>query len=190
VQRCGQGRKANPHPNSHCFLHYVCIALPCLQSLPADLAFTAAFDASQAQVLWVPEEPPAQEVQVARPQRRPTSPHPPLPLLPLAAAGTAAAAAAAVKRKLPAHSLDTAAAAPQRQQDTVMQPNPIAQLERVSAFSGHHPGNLLWAPASGETPHEIVFAAGSLCCQHAASGRPAAPPAGAHQGGVCAGAEC
>lgn len=45
-----------------------------------------------------------------------------------------------------------------------MQPTPVAQLERVNAFSGQHPGNLLWAPASGDraAPHEIVFAAGSL----------------------------
>ena len=53
-----------------------------------------------------------------------------------------------------------------------MQPNPVARLERVSAFSGRHPGNLLWAPASGATPHEIVFAAGSLIVgMHPVDGR-------------------
>jgi WD40 repeat protein len=53
-----------------------------------------------------------------------------------------------------------------------MQPTPIARLERVSAFSVQHPGNLLWAPAIGATPHEIVFAAGSLIVgMHPVDGR-------------------
>lgn len=121
------------------------------RSLPPDLAFSAAYDVAQARVLWLPGQPPA-AAQVATPRPRPTSPRPAVPRR----------AAAAPTRDQEAPQPAKGSAAAQVEQQLVIQPAPIAQLERVAAFSGRRPGLLLWTPGSSRGSPEIVFAAGSL----------------------------
>lgn len=134
-----------------------------MQSLPEDLRFTAAFDAStQAEVVWVPEEPREEDVRVAAPRRRPTSPHPPLP------------APAARQPKEPAARPAAGGTCPAQLPPELL-PSPAAEPLWVSAFCGRRPGLLHWVPAcatgSGSggdgkaaagAEDEVVFAGGAL----------------------------
>ena len=125
--------------------------------LPEDLRFTAAFGTSQARVLWLPEEPASEDAMLAPRPRRPTSPRPTVPQL-----------CAPQRRPLQPQKKNEAVveAACQHMQ---LQPNPVAEPRRVSAFSGAHPGLLHWVLGSddgsssgGGAGEEIVFAAGPL----------------------------
>lgn len=126
------------------------------QTLPADLCFTAAYDAAKASVLWMPEEPVADEVLAAPPPRRPTSSRAALPVATTQREPHAAPAAA------PPVAISTP------QQVMELCPSPAAKPQWVGAFSGGHPGLLHWVPASSGAgsneaqQQEIAFAAGSL----------------------------
>lgn len=123
-------------------------------TLPQDLAFSAAFDSTQARTLWVPAPPATGSAHVAAPQpTRPPSPGP----------GVASGPPRPHRRsRRPRQPAEEAATEPQEQQ-LALQPSPIAQLERVAAFSGRYPGLLHWVPScSHDGSQEVVWAAGSL----------------------------
>ncbi len=123
-------------------------------TLPQDLAFSAAFDSTQARTLWVPAPPATGSAHVAAPQpTRPPSPGP----------GVASGPPRPHRRsRRPRQPAEEAATEPQEQQ-LALQPSPIAQLERVAAFSGRYPGLLHWVPScSRDGSQEVVWAAGSL----------------------------
>ena len=135
-------------------------------SLPPDLAFSAAFDVSQAHVLWLPAEPHG-GVYVAAPRPRPASPHAALPQRPPSP---------------PRRPRRPAAPAEEAPPSLALQPEPIAQLHRVVTFSGARPRLLLWAPAGcaadgSAHPEELAFAAGSLVvAMQPIAGEPGQPP--------------
>ncbi|KAL4458496.1 hypothetical protein ABPG75_013361 [Micractinium tetrahymenae] len=125
-------------------------------TLPPNLAFSAAFDIAHARVLWVPAPPPAGSAHFAAPRPpRPASPRPPVPSRP-----------ASPQRRPPRQQRPAEEPAPglqQQQQQLALHPSPIAQLERVAAFSGRHPGLLHFVPGSSNGGgKEVVYAAGSL----------------------------
>ena len=121
-------------------------------TLPHNLALSAAFDTAQARTLWVPAAPPAGSARIAAPRPpRSLSPRPGVPSRPVSPQGRPAGQ--------PQPSEEPAA---EMQQQLALHPLPIAQLERVAAFSGRHPGLLHWVPGSGDGSQELVWAAGCM----------------------------